>query len=540
MTLDFSESRLVPFEHQLEDTASLVRHPYLFITSEMRTGKTKIVIDGAQFLYRAGIINRVIVVAPAPVRGVWCDPDTGELSKHLWMTMPAWITEYHSSITQWRWNSFTPDADKLPAAAPQIDVPLKWIVTNYEFVRPWTDKQGKKHDDSLRGLLPYCTSKTLLVLDESSAITDHSSEQYKSCYALRKKCGRVVLLNGTPMDTPIHLFAQGNMLHESVLDCRYITHYRARYAQMGGFKVGAVKVKHPDGHVTFEGGRPSKIVGWVNLDDLQRRFAPYTIRRLQKDCKDMPEKLPPVTIPVTLTPKTWGYYVEMRDEMVIMLEGGNASIAQQAITKIMRLAQITSGFLGGIADAGLEDDVVETASVREIGREKLDMIIWLVRQQLEKDPKLKIVTWVRFKPELERMLAAVAKAFPTMIVSGISGGQSKAERRDALTLLKPGTSPDEAIFFGGTFGTGSYGLDFSASHTNVNCSYDYSLRKFLQSGDRVYGPGQKHPVSYFDLVARGPKGQKTIDDIILSGRRGKADIANWTTAAWVKALKSGE
>jgi hypothetical protein len=436
-------------------------------------------------------------------------------------------------MRQWRWQIPSESSN----TSPSVVTSLKWIVTNYEFVCPYITKDQQRVDSALKALLPYCTPKTLLVLDESSAITNHKSETYKSCYELRKKCGRVVLLNGTPMDTPIHLFAQGNMLHDSVLDCKYITHYRARYAQMGGFRVGAVKVKKPNGQIVFEGGRPTQVIGWVNLDDLQRRFAPYTIRRLQKDCKDMPEKLPPVTVPVTLTPKTWQFYQTMRDEMVVELECGNASVAQQAITKIMRLAQITSGFLGGIADLGLDDDVTQTASVREIGHEKLDTLLYLVGQQLEHDPKLKVVTWVRFKPELERMLAAVKKKFPQMIVSGISGGQSKSERRDALTLLKPGTSPDAAIFFGGTFGTGSFGLDFSASHTNINVSYDYSLRKFLQAGDRVYGPNQKHPVSYFDFVAQGPKGQKTIDHVILSGRRGKADIANWTTAAWIRALK---
>jgi len=525
--LDFSLSRIPPYKHQREDTLEMVNHPFLFITSEMRTGKTKIVIDAAQFLFKLGLINRVIVVGPEPVRGVWFDPNTGQLKKHLWRETSAWVTEYHSDVRQWRWGP-----------EPEGTNVLKFVVTNYEFLRPYTDKNQNVIDANLKGLLPYATPKTLLVLDESGAITNHKSEQYKSCYKIRKKCGRVVLLNGTPMDTPLHLFAQGNMLHESILECPYITHFKARHAIMGGFKVGAVRKKHADGSVSFEGGRPTQIIGWTNLEDLQRRFAPYTIRRLQKNCLDIPPKLEPVTIPVTMSQTSWRAYCDMRDEMVVMLEGGNASIAQQQITKIMRLAQITSGFLGGIADAGLsDDDAIPVANVREIGREKLDLVLWLTRTQIEKDPNLKIVVWVRFKPELDRMLAAVRKQFPQMIVAGISGGQKKAERKDALELLNPDTAPEGPVFFAGTFGTGSFGLDFSASHTNVNCSYDYSLRKFLQAGDRVYGPGQKHPVSYFDLVARGPKGQRTIDDIILTARRGKANISDWTTAAWVRALR---
>jgi len=67
MLLDFSRCRLTPFAHQREDVAAMIANPWFFITSEMRTGKTKIVIDAAQFMFIDGTIERVIVVAPAPV-----------------------------------------------------------------------------------------------------------------------------------------------------------------------------------------------------------------------------------------------------------------------------------------------------------------------------------------------------------------------------------------------------------------------------------------------------------------------------------------
>jgi hypothetical protein len=52
----------------------------------------------------------------------------------------------------------------------------------------------------------------------------------------------------------------------------------------------------------------------------------------------------------------------------------------------------------------------------------------------------------------------------------------------------------------------------------------------------VHRPGQKYPVSYFDVVATGPQGQKTIDHTIQKALRNKLDIAKWTTGAWVSAL----
>jgi hypothetical protein len=544
--LDWSPSKYPPFKHQIEDTATLVQHPWFFIASEMRTGKTKIVIDAAQFLFHAGAIDRVIVVCPEPVRSVWVgatsDALGGELREHLWNKTPALVTEYHSSTNQWR----TGPAGK----------ELRIIVTNYEFIRPYRRKnEAKKVDDALKTLLKYCTDKTLLVLDESGAITNHKSEQYKSCYKLREKCGRIVMLNGTPMDTPIHLFAQGNMLHQSLLECKYITHFRNRYAQMGGYKVGATrKVDKKTGKVTWEGGRPTQIIGWCNLDDLQRRFKPYTVRRLQKDCPDMPVRLPAVTLRAHMS-TSWSYYKEMRDEMVVMLDGGNASVSSQAIVKFMRLSQITGGFLGGIEDAGLDppcpscdgigcDECEQSGigaaqpvvSVREVGREKLDVLLWLIGNKLESDPNMKMVVWSRFVPETLRAIREAQLKFPQSIIAGLHGGMSRVEKAATKALLHPTSAPQGSVVVFGTLGTGSFGLDLSAAHISVNYSYDHSLRKFLQSGDRVYGPRQVHAIEYFDIVAVGPKGQRTYDSVIVQARRDKQDIATWTSDAWVKAI----
>lgn len=549
--LDWSHSKLPPFAHQIEDTQALVKHPWFFITSEMRTGKTKIVIDAVQFLFFSDTIDRMIVIAPEPVRSVWVgvEADTlgGELREHLWDITPALVTEFHSKINQWTSG---------PANAQRQ---LRIIVSNYDFIRPYRRKNStRKVDDALKTLLRYCTPKTLLVLDESGAVTNHKSEQFDACFKMRQKCGRVILMNGTPMDTPINLFAQGRMLHDSILECKYITHFKNRYAQMGGYRVGATRKVDKNGKVTWEGGRPTQIIGWTNLDDLQRRFAPYTVRRLQADCPDMKAvKLKPVTLRATMQDSEWAIYKEMRDEMVVMLEHGNASVSQQAIVKFMRLSQITGGFLGGIEDAGIDPpcpscsgagcDECEmsgigaaqpTASVREIGRAKLDVLLWLIENQLEKDRHLKIVVWARFMDETRRILREVAQKFPDMIVAGLHGGQSKADRAFAKAILHPKTAPAGAALVAGTLGTGSYGLDFSASHTSINYSYDHSLRKFLQSGDRVYGPRQVHDVDYFDIVAVGPKNQRTYDAVVVQARRDKQELATWTSDAWVKALRS--
>lgn len=500
----------------------MIAHPYFFIASEMRTGKSKIVIDAVQFLFEARVIDRVIVIAPAPVRDVWYDRDLGEIAKHSWSDLPSIVTEYHAKIRTWLHGGIA-------------ERKLEWYCTNYEFLRS---------TNRLTQLLPVCGPRTLLVLDESSFVKNHTTEQTKACMQLRRACGRIVLLNGTPLfHSPMDLFSQGNLLHSSILDCKFVTNYKARYAVMS-------PVLRSGGQVmTTQWGKPIlKIEKWVNLGDLQRRFAPITVRRLQRNCLDLPPKLDPVTLTATLS-ESWPAYQQMKSEMVVWLRENVATAATAAI-KVLRLSQITSGFLGGVErsridaiehyddllDTEPEDRVAELVQMQEIGREKLDVLLWFIEQRLAEDPNLHLVSWGRFRAEIFRVHDEVTKKFPQFETAVILGGQKKAERLRALSLLKPETSPTGPVFVAGIEGTGSFGLDMCAAHTCVTMSSGYSPGRSAQTLDRVYGPGQKHPIAYYSIIAVGPKNQHTIDHQIEIARRAGEDVASWTSSAWIKAL----
>lgn len=571
--IDLSAARLPPFRHQVEGTELIVSNPFFFNASSMGTGKSKIAIDAAQVLFQQGVINRVLIIAPASVRGVWADKELGELQKHLWLNIGHTITEFHSKTRSWKFG----EGER-----------LDWMVTNYEFLR------SKSRIEQCK---PFCTQKTLMILDESTAIRTWDSAQTKNCKLLRYQCGRVLLLNGTPLaNSPLDMFSQGNMMHYSILDCKYITHFKTHYAELEAVKGAGGKALK-----TQWGSSIEKIVGWKNLPELQARFKPYIFRREKSECIDLPESLAPVTLQVTLSDQEWDAYRAMRDDMIINFENGLSATSYQAGVKFMRMSQILSGFVGGIEDdrdfdlgdtdrnVGLFDsstgesnisslrnqqidsalhqteneklihdffnigscnvdpssfvDVDDKSSARQtnktdkqiriIGSSKLDFIKDFYARKRVEDPNLKILVWVRFVPELHRMMAAIEN-----VQTGfICGGQKPKERQDMLRMLHPETAPDGAVFFGGTYGTGSLGLNFTACATVVNLSYDSSLYKYLQSAARVDRPGQKHVVSNFDVVAVGPKGQRTYDHILVKARREREDLATWTQSAWVKALK---
>lgn len=490
--------RLESKEHQVIGVNALVTNPVFALFDEMGAGKTKQVIDAAQILFHKGIIERVFVVAPAAVRSVWYDQDLGELAKHLWKGTPNRVIEYHARSRVW-----DHDVDQ---EAPY----LTWLITNFDFIR---------QSHRLEPLLSLANAKTLLVVDESSAVKSYRAKQAKACNKLRKRCGRVVLLNGTPIaNSPGDMFMQGHIMDPMILACQTWFHFRSRYAIMGGF-------------------RYKQVVAWINVEDIQKRFKPYVLRRLKKDCLDLPCKLDPVTLTVPLKPESWERYRKMRDDMVAWLED-NVSMPGQAVVKALRLSQLTSGFLGGLIDldAGGEERTEETS------REKLDFFLSWLTEQFNIDPNKKILVWCRFRPELQRMLAILKEMVgPNLTDVGcISGGQKRWEREHAIQLLDPRVSPDGPVVVLGNPKAGGLGLNLTAAHTVLYVSNDYNLMTRLQSMDRVHRPGQTYPVSYFDIVATGPQGQKTVDHSVAKALQRKENVATWTTAAWVAALKGEE
>jgi len=503
--MDFSACPFPPTAHQQIGVAKLLRDPYVFLTDEPGAGKSKQVIDAAQILFQQAIIKRVVIVAPASVKPVWWDTELGQLRAHCWETLGHHITHFHRTPKAW-------------CLGPQDD-PLRWIVTNYEYIRTGFQSRSRHIPDRLTTLLNLCDDQTLLVLDESSAIKTSRAYQTRACRHLRSRCGRVVLLTGTPIaHSPLDLLSQGNMLHPSILSDRAdapctLVQYRQRYAVMGGFK-------------------GKEILQWHNLEDLQSRFKPHTLRRLKKDCLDLPPKLDSVPLTAALSGATWKLYKTMRDEMIVALEDADTvSVALQAITKLMRLSQITSGFLGGI-----EAMDGTPRPTQELGSEKRDLVVDWYRELLASDPQLKLLIWSRFRHECQQLHEAIT-ATQTATVGLLWGGSPAAERTATLRLLHPDTAPAGPAVIIGTPSTGSMGINLTAAHHVIYMSNAHSLNTRVQSEDRTHRPGQRHPVSYYDVMATGPDGQKTIDHIILSALRSKRTLADWTADAWIDALK---
>lgn len=487
------------FKHQLEGVKAILANPRFYLGDEMRLGKSRQAIDAAQALFERDDVDRAIVIAPGKVaRSVWADPDpeAGEIAKYS--RVPTDVTfETASKVVSYR--------NEVPGSRR-----LEWYVTNYELIR---------RAERLPNVLAWTGPRSFLIIDEAQGVKSPSSFQTHACFEVARRCSRALLLSGTPNgDNPGDLYAPFKILDPKILDCSNWYNFRAKYAIMGGFR-RLQKVK--EGGVWKLKRVPVQIVGWTNLEDLYARTAPYILRRRLHEVYDLPPALDPVTIEVPLRSETWSLYRRMKRDALVELSSGRVVSAKQAGAVALRLAQITNGLLG------------PSGSEEVVGDEKLAAVLDWHEERLAEDPRFRFVAWCRFRRQVEEVSKALRKRVE---VGQLYGGQSEEETDAALRLVGP-RCEDRAAALVGIPATGGVGLNLAGASTTSYLSNDFSLITRTQSEFRVQGLEQKRPCAYFDFVATGPDGQKTVDHVAVKALRGKDDLANWGAARWARAIE---
>jgi hypothetical protein len=505
--INWNRPVISPFLHQKEGVKAILKHPNIFLAYDVGAGKSKTVIDAAHFAYLGSMMDTVVVLAPAAARSVWLDPDPvlGEIAKHAWTDVRSVVHEFHSKTKR---VEFEPGS-------------LNWVVTNYEFIR--SEDRLKELKRLLKG------RKYWLVGDESWMIAGHKSLQTAAFSELAALATRRIILNGTP-GGPAEVFSQIHAMDPAILGFRDFWAFRGRHAVMGGWK-------------------QKQIVKWKNMEEFAAKTARVVLRVNTRDAIDLPRRLPPVLIEARLTPTTWDAYKAMKEKLVAWFNSDEAAVAKNAGVKAVRLAQIAAGFVGGVqtfADFDGEEfedyeapmgQVLAGVETREIGREKLDATLGYLDRWWSNEPApRKALVSGRFRAEIERAQQALQDAFPKAKVYKLYGNQDEEERTEIKRMFAPGGEPDDAIMVVHP-AAGGAGLNFSAANLLLRMSPDHSLKNFLQLDGRIERPGQSRPMTFGDVVAVGPNGQRTVDHIAVAGLRKKEDVSKLTAKEWKRRLE---
>ena len=469
-----------PFDHQreaLKDSWSAEFHAYFM---EMGTGKSKVAIDNIGVLYEKGELNAVLIVAPKGVYDNWVK---GEIPLHL----PDRIKR---SVVRW-----TPSASKLFASQlKELTMEpfdgVKFFVMNVE---AFSSPRGAR----AAGTFLFYNKNNMTIVDESTTIKNRKAQRTKNLMALTKYSKYRRILTGSPVTkSPLDLFSQCNFLDERSLGFNSFYAFQNRYA---------IVQKKTMGARSFQ-----EITGYRRLDELNERLFSFSTRVLKEDCLDLPEKTY-IRRNVPLTTEQSRVYEQMKCLALAHLNDDSIATTASVLTQIMRLQQICCG--------SFQPDV---GDLQELKNNRLNELMDIVDEVSGK-----AIIWATYTNDIQRIGQALRDRFGPESVALYYGQTPQDKRQEIVEAFQDENDP--LRFFVGQPRTGGYGITLTAANTVIYYSNSYDLEIRLQSEDRAHRIGQRHPVTYIDLVS-----PDTIDEKILDALRSKINLAGQVLGEDVK------
>lgn len=390
--------------------------------------------------------------------------------------------------------SFLNAHDKGLVHGPAIDI----VALNYEFLVR-ANKVAR-----LKEFFKDSNRPWMAVLDESSKMKNNKSATTKALLELRSWFHHRIIMSGTPApNSEMEYWAQISFIKPFVFPARFsqfknrFFHLEARGKRIetqGTIMTRAAMME------LYKRGAEYKITP-ERRELLFSLMSPFIHSAKKEECLDLPEQIDELRL-VDMTAAQKKAYNEMKRALITEINE-KYIVAQVALTKVMKLREITSGF-------AMDGDSIAIAIPGN--NPKLEAL----EELLDELGDRQAIIWCQFKWEIEQIVALL-----------LNRGKAKPFLFGTL-YSETGGDRDEIIrsFISG-------GLQYliahpaSAAHglTFVNCSHqiffslDYSWERYEQARARTHRAGQKSTCVYYHLMAKD-----TIDVEILAALRDKRDM----------------
>lgn len=489
-----------PFKHQHDVFLESRNKEYYALLMEQGTGKTKVTVDTAAYLYAIGEIDALLVVAPNGVQRNWI---INELPAHCPDYTNYKATWYSSSPTKKEEKELCEVLDHQGMKIIAINIEAMATAKGVAFVKKF--------------LLSF---RSMLTVDESSTIKNPKAQRTKNLLKLSVHAKYRRILTGTPITQgPLDLFTQFTFLDSHILHTSSYYAFRNRYAIMKEMRTA--------------GRSFMNVVGYTNLDELTKLIEPHSYRVTKSECLDLPEKLYTKRY-VMLSTTQRNLYNALKKDIVAELHGMVMS-APLALTKLLRLQQIVGGFfVPDVGQTSFCEKFVENAKIGDAIFPEPKAIVQPIDEvnpriesliELLEETNGKVIIWARFRAEIQAMVQRIKETFRNTYghdcVVEYHGGIGNDDRTNNVQRFQ---NEDNCKFFVGHVQAGGKGLTLHAASTVVYYSNDFSLENRLQSEDRAHRIGLKHNVTYIDMIA-----PNTLDEHVVKTLRSKKDIADMIT-----------
>jgi hypothetical protein len=327
------------------------------------------------------------------------------------------------------------------------------------------------------------------VVDEIHKAKAPGGKFSKFLATLGPRCKRRLGGTGTPMPhSRLDVYGQYRFLDPAIYGTSF-NRYKNRYAVQGGFE-----------------GR--QVVGYQNEEEHDRKFGSIAYI-CGEEVLDLPpyHHIPDVSRqgkPVgdgvfDLSPKSRIAYDTLDNDFVLGVGEGSVTTSN-ALTKLLRLQQVTSGYVR-------DDDGCD----RAIGDDKLRVLTELWEDLPIEEP---IVVFARFHHDLDRIKELCE-------TQGRRWGEVSGrvnERDPSYGLAGPRMRSDIDVCIVQEQ-AGGVGIDLTRAAYAFYYSLTFSLGDYDQSLKRVHRPGQTRATTYYHLIARGTK-----DEVVYRALRERRNV----------------
>ena len=339
----------------------------------------------------------------------------------------------------------------------------------------------------------------MIICDESQRIKTHDSQQSKAIHKLGDAARYKLILSGTPVQNQaIDIWSQYRFLDRTVFGDNF-WQFKGRYCQMGGFN-------------------NKQIVGYRDLNQLIQKEHSIAFRVTKEEALDLPEQTFEIRR-IEMSQKERQLYDQIRRDNYAALENGGQVTATTVLTRLLRLQQITGGFL--VSDGSDKPEQVSTSKLDALQDILMDYVI---------DGGKKLVVFAHFIPEVKAIIELAAKTLPKgKKAVAIYGAVKKEDRGDIVKQFQedPGT-----VLMIGQIDTAGTGITLTAANTCVYYSKTYNYATYEQSLSRIHRIGQRNTCTYIDLVI-----ENTVDEMITRALRKKEDLAKTIVDNWREFFK---
>jgi hypothetical protein len=488
--------RLPPRAHQAEALERIWSRPsspssedVFALLMEMGTGKSKVIVD--EWGLRHEELPNLLIVAPAGSYRNWTDDtseeEISELRKHL-------DPELYRRVAVHRWSS---------GGGARRRRLLDWFMRRRGPRALVVNVEALSSVERARELVLEFLRQapTYMVVDESTDVRGHRAERANFIVDVAGPLARArrILTGLVTPRSPMDLFMQFAFLDWRILGVRSYFAFRARYAVVQR-KMMFVARRGRDGVVRREQRSVPVVVGYRNLEDLQRRVARYSYRRLKEECLDLPPKQYLPIRDVRLSAEQRRVYDDLLEAAFAELDGAGHVTATMVLTQRMRLSQVLCGYVR-------DDD----GAVRELPEHRTDELLAVLRQC-----ECKVIVWTSHDYVIRKLAVVLREEFGPHSVAQFWGGNRSSRGEDEARFK----SDSRCRFMLATPGAGGRGNNWTVAGLAVYYDNDDNLEHRLQSEDRGHRDGLDHPYGVVDLRATG-----TIDDKRIAALRKKLNIA---------------